>query len=97
MNHLRLYRVESQRTPETFLASEPTGSDQCLRFLSVMITRSLLSLRKAAASKGQGWSFGELTAHSAIRFDERRGGVSTEDGISLGTYASTHGGIQTQA
>ena len=96
MNHLRLYRVESQRTLETFLASEPTGSDQCLRFLSVMITRSLLSLRKAAASKGQGWSFGELTAHSAIRFDGRRG-VSTEDGISLGTYASTHGGIQTQA
>jgi len=71
-------------------------SDQCLRFLSVMITRSLLSLRKAAASKGQGWNLGELTAHSAIRFNERQGGVSTGDRISLNTYASTHEETQTR-
>jgi len=60
-----------------------------------MITRSLLSLRKAAALKGQGWSLGELTAHSTIRFGERRG-VSTRDEIRLDVYASTQEGAQTR-
>ena len=94
--HSYLYRVESQCTPKYFLASEPTGSDQCLRYLSVMITRLLLSLKKASTSQEHGWSFGEPTIHSTMRFAELRGGVSTRDEVPLDTFLSTHEGSQGQ-
>ena len=79
---------------EYFLASEPTGSDPCLRYLSVMITRLLLSLRKANASQEHGWSFGEPTTHTTIRFAEHRSGAAARDGVYLDTFASTHEGTQ---
>ena len=85
-----LYRLKSQCTSGYFLASELTGSDQCFRYLSVMITRLLLSLRKANASQKHGWSFGEPTTHSTMRFAGHRGDVSTRDEIHLDTFASTH-------
>jgi len=94
--HSYLYRVKSPCAPEFFLASRLTVSDQCLRYLSVMITRLLLSLKKANASQECGWSFGEPTTHSTMRFAERRGGVATRDEIPLDTFLSTHEGSQGQ-
>ena len=88
--HLYLYRLKSQCAPGYLLASELTGSDQYFRYLSVMITRLLLSLRKANASQEHGWSFGEPTTHSTMRFAGRRGDISTRDEIHLDTFASTH-------
>jgi len=61
-----------------------------------MITRLLLSLRKAGASREYGWNLGEPTAHTTMKFAERRGGVSTGDEICLDTFASTHEGTQGQ-
>ena len=55
-----------------------------------MITRVMLSLKKAANSQGHEWSLGEPTAHTTIRFAERQGGVSTGDGMYLDTSASIH-------
>ena len=78
------------------LASETIGSEPRLRFLPVMITRLLLSLKKANASQEQGWSFGEPTTHTGMRFAERRGDVAAGDPIHLDMFASTHGGAQIQ-
>ena len=68
------------------------GSDPCLRFLPVMITRLLLSLKKANTSEEYGWSFGEPTTYTAMRFAERRGGAAMRDVIHLDTFESTHEG-----
>jgi hypothetical protein len=70
-------------------ASETVGSEPHLRFLSVMITRLMLSLKKAAALQQDGWSFGEPTTYTGMRFAGRRGGVSTRDEIHLDNFAST--------
>ena len=71
-------------------------SESRLRFLPVMITRLLLSLKKAGASQEYGWSFGEPTAHTSMRFAERRPGVVTRDEIYLHTFSSTQEGTQSQ-
>jgi len=55
-----------------------------------MITRLLLSLKKANASEENGWSFGEPTMDTTMRFAERRGGADTRDAMHLVTFASTH-------
>jgi hypothetical protein len=73
------------------------GSELCLRFLPVMITRLMLSLKKAAISQEHGWSLGEPTTHATMGFAERRTGVSTRDDIRLDTFASTHERTQSQA
>jgi hypothetical protein len=73
-------------------ASEPIGSKPHLRFIPVMVTRLMLSLKKAAAP--QKWNFGEPTTHTAMRFAGRRGGVSTRDEIHLDVFTSTHEGAQ---
>jgi len=54
-----------------------------------MITRLLLSLKKAGASREDGWSFGEPTTHTTMEFAERRGGDITRDEIHLDIFAST--------
>ena len=74
-------------------ASETIGSESRLRYLPVMITRLLLSLKKASASQEYGWNLGEPTVHTTMRFAERRG-VATRDEICLDTLASTHEGAQ---
>jgi hypothetical protein len=79
-----------------FLAFETIGSEPHLRFLSVMVARLMLSLKKAADSQQHGWCFGEPTTHTTIRFAERRGGVSTRDEMHLDIFASTHEGTQSQ-
>ena len=59
-----------------------------------MITRLLLSLKKAAASKKEhGWSFGEPTTHTTMRF-ARRQGDTTRDEIHLDTFASMQEGTE---
>ena len=55
----------------------------------MMVTRLLLSLKKAGASQEHGWSFGEPTTHTTMKFADRRNGVATKDEISLDTLAST--------
>jgi hypothetical protein len=76
---------------------ETIGSEPRLRLVPVMVTRLLLSLKKAAASQKYGWSLGEPTTHTTMRFAERRGGVSTRDEIHLDIFASTHEGTQSRA
>jgi len=59
-----------------------------------MITRLLLSLKKAAASKEEhGWSFGEPTTHTTMRFAGRRGDA-TRDEIHLDTFVSAQEGTE---
>ena len=61
-----------------------------------MISRLLLSLKKASASQEQGWSFGELSTRSVMKFAERPVGAATKDEINLGTFASKREEIQSQ-
>jgi len=71
-------------------------SESRLRFVPVMITRLLLSLKKAGASREDGWSLGEPTTHTAMRFADRRGGVATRDEIPLDSFMSTQERTQSQ-
>ena len=77
-------------------AFQNVESELRLRFLPVMVTRLLLSLKKAGASREHGWSLGEPTTHATMKFADHRGGVSTRDEILLYTFASTHEGAQIQ-
>ena len=89
--------VESLCRSGDLTASEITGPEPRLRFVPVMITRLMLSLKKAATPQEDGWSLGEPTTHNTMRFAERRGGVATRDEIPLDTFASTHEGTQSRA
>ena len=89
--------AETPCTSEYLSASETIRSNLRLRFLSVMITRLLLSLRKANASQESGWCLGRLTTHTTIRFAENLGDVVTRDETRTYDYASTHEGTQSQA
>jgi len=55
-----------------------------------MITQLLFSLKKANASQEHGWSFGEPTTHTAMRFAERRGSGTAIDVVHLDTFVITH-------
>ena len=57
-----------------------------------MITRLLLSLRKANALQ----EFGKSTMHTTIRFVQCRGSGTMVDAIYLDTFSSTHEGVQSQ-
>ena len=48
-------------------------SESRLRFLPVTVTRLLLPPKKAGAPKERGWSFGEPTTYTAMKFADRRG------------------------
>jgi hypothetical protein len=72
------------------------GSELRLRFPPVMITRLMLSLKKAATSHEHGWSFGEPTTRVTLRFVDHRGGVAASDEINLDTFESTRVGSQGQ-
>ena len=61
-----------------------------------MITRLMLSLKKATASQDEAWNLGEPTTHATMRFVERRD-VSTGDEMLLDTLASAHERTQSQA
>ena len=74
---------------EHLSAFQNIESELRLRFLLVMVTRLLLSLKKAGASREHGWSLGEPTTHTAMKFADRRGGFATGDEIPLDTFAST--------
>ena len=77
-------------------AFQNIASESRLRFIPVMITRLLLSLKKAGASRGDGWSLGELTTYTTMRFADRRGGVATRDEIPLDIFMSTQERTQSQ-
>ena len=78
-------------------AFETIGSEPRLRLLPVMITRLMLSLKKAASSHEHGWSLGKPTTHTTIRFAERRGDISTGDEIRLDTFGGTHEATQVKS
>ena len=84
--------AETSCATEHPLAFEAIGSDPRLRYIQVMITRLLLSLKKAVTLQKHGWSFGEPTTHTTMRFAERRDGIITRDVIRLDTFASTQEG-----
>lgn len=52
-----------------------------------MVTRLMLSLRKAAASQGDAWSFGEPTTGSVVGFARRRGFTTAGDEMRLGNFS----------
>jgi len=62
-----------------------------------MIGRLMLSLRKAASLQGDAWSFGLPTTNIGMRFAERRGPVTTGDGIHLDTFLGGREGAQSRA
>ena len=88
--------VETSCVSERPFALQVIGSDLHLRYLPVMITRLMLSLRKAGTPQEHGWSLGESTTHATMRFAEHRGSVITRDEIHLDTFASMHEGAQSQ-
>jgi len=75
-------------------ASETIESESCLRFLPVMITRLLLSLRKASAAREHGWDFGGATTFTDMGFPEPRSSVSGRDDIRLDILTTKHEGTQ---
>ncbi|KAF9645174.1 hypothetical protein BDM02DRAFT_3120678 [Thelephora ganbajun] len=66
-------------------------------YLPVMITRLMLSLRKANASQEHAWSLGRPTVHTTMAFAECRGFIDAGDEIHLDTHANRHEGTQSQA
>ena len=80
-----------------FIVSETIGSEPRLSFVPVMVTRLMLSLKKAATPQEDRWSFGELTAHSTMRFAEHRDGGTTRYETHLDTFASTDEGNRNRA
>lgn len=71
---------------EDHFDSEIVASESHLRYVPVMVTRLLLSLRKASSSRQEGWSLGEPTAPTIQGFVESR------DEIPLDTVPSTYRG-----
>ena len=63
----------------------------------MMIGQLMLSLRKAASSQGDAWSFREPTTNIGMRFTERRGPVATGDGTHMNTFSNGREGAQTRA
>ena len=63
-----------------------------------MITRLLLSLRKADAPDEHEWSLRDQTMHTTIKFADHRlgGGVASRDEIHLDTFSSTQEGAESQ-
>ena len=62
-----------------------------------MITRLMLSLKKANTSQDNGWSLGEPTTKTTLRFAERQGIATMGDNVRLDTLASSDEGAQSQA
>jgi len=62
-----------------------------------MVTRLLLSLKKATAPNENAWSLGEPTAHTYAGYAERRGGLVMRDEMRLETLASSDEGAQARA
>ena len=75
--------------------SETIRFEPRLRYLPVMITRLLLSLKKANASQ-EAWNLGEPSAHTTMRFAERQDGATTRNEMRLDTFASTHEGTKSR-
>ena len=61
-----------------------------------MVTRIMLSLKKAAATQGDQWSFGEPTAFTGMRFAGNRDHDAPGDAIALQTHQSkgSEGGMK---
>ena len=62
-----------------------------------MITRLMLSLKKATNSREYVWSFGEPTVYTTVRFPDRRSLMTMRDEIPLDTFGSGDEGAQNQA
>ena len=62
------------------------------RYLPIMVTRLMLSLRKAATPQEEGWSFGE----SMMRFAEPRPVIATGGGIHRDTCSNGSVGTRSQ-
>ena len=90
-------KVETSRTSGFAFFPETAGSDPRPRLLPVIVARLMLSLKKAANPREDGWSLGEPTTHVTMRFAERQGGVSTRDEVPLDTFASMQEGTRGQA
>ena len=83
--------VEMSCTSEYLFAAERDTPEPYLRYLPVMVTRLLLSLRKVTASREYVWDFGNPTM-DAMDFAKHRGPMATNEDIRLDTFASTSEG-----
>jgi len=64
-------------------------SEPRVRYLPVMITRIMLSLKKAAASQGDRWSLGESSVFTDVRIANFRSHNTADDApITLKTLRS---------
>ena len=73
-------------TPNFFLRFPE--AEPYVRYLPVMVARIMLSLKKAALSEGDQWSFGEPTTFTGVRFASDRDHDTPGDGIALKTFRS---------
>ena len=60
-----------------------------------MITRLMLSLKKAAVSQSDPWTLGQLTV--PMSFSDRQDGVAAREEIDLDTFSSTCEGLKDHA
>ena len=61
----------------------------------MMITRLMLSLKKAAGSQSEPWTLGQLTV--PLGFIDRQDGTAARDEIDLETFSSTCEGVKSPA
>ena len=71
---------------------QQVGLISFIRYLPMMITRLMLSLKKASTSQEEAWSIGEPT----MRFAEPRPVVVTSGEIHLDTFANESVGVQSR-
>ena len=86
--------VETSCTSDYLFALQTIESNPRLRYLPVMITRLMLSLRKTNVSQERGWRLGEPTTYTTIRFADHRDGTSMGDEIALGDLRARTGGLE---
>ena len=66
------------------LFKQPTA---CPRFIPVMISRIVISLRKATDLQQNGWSFGEAAGeHMNVNLSSLRWGTNRDDDVPVGTH-----------
>lgn len=85
--------------PKHLFPSETVETELRVSYLPVMITRLLLSLKKASAWQENIWSIGVPTTNTSLRFAERREYATPGDSeICTSASAGTgHEGVQSRA
>jgi hypothetical protein len=78
------------------LLPKPSGLNCAFRLLPVMITRLLLSIKKAAALQEDGWNLKQSIVYT-MRSADHEGSLGTRDEIRMNAFASTGTGVQVRS